>query len=154
MIKEGNKAPAFTLPNADGAPVSLKDYAGKPVVLYFYPKDNTPGCTQEACDFRDNVARLTATGAVVLGVSADSVASHARFRDKYELPFALLADTEKKVIQLYDVWREKNMYGKKVMGIQRSTFIIGPDGRLVKEFRGVKVKGHVDEVLAALATIR
>jgi thioredoxin-dependent peroxiredoxin len=150
MITIGTTAPEFTLPNADGTAVSLKQFRGKTVVLYFYPKDNTPGCTQEACDFRDSFARLTAAGAIVLGVSADSPQSHAKFREKYTLPFELLADTEKKVIGLYDVWKEKNMYGKKVMGIQRSTFVIDAKGLIVAEFRGVKVKGHVDEILAAL----
>ena len=150
MIEEGKKPPAFTLPDQENNPVSLKDFTGTFVVLYFYPKDNTPGCTQESCDFRDNFARITSLGAVVLGISADSVASHGKFKAKFDLPFPLLSDEARKVIDLYDVWREKNMYGKKVMGIQRSTFIIGPDGRLVKQFRGVKVKGHVDEVLEIL----
>jgi thioredoxin-dependent peroxiredoxin len=154
MIKEGNKAPTFTLPNADGETLSLKDLVGKIVVLYFYPKDSTPGCTLEACDFRDNFARLTAAGAVVLGISADSDASHRKFRDKYQLPFELLADVDRKVIQLYDVWREKNMYGKTLMGIQRSTFVVDAKGILVKEFRGVKVKGHVDEVLDVVSRLK
>lgn len=144
------KAPDFTLTNQDGKAVSLHDFLGKNVVLYFYPKDMTPGCTQEACDFRDNIARLQSADTVVLGLSKDSEKSHGKFREKYELPFDLLADTDGEVCELYKTWVEKSMYGKKYMGIERATFLVDKEGNLAKEWRKVKVKGHVDEVLAAI----
>lgn len=144
------KAPDFTLSNHDGKTVSLHDFLGKNVVLYFYPKDMTPGCTQEACDFRDNIARLQSADTVVLGLSKDSEKSHGKFREKYELPFDLLADTDGEVCELYKTWVEKSMYGKKYMGIERATFLVDKEGNLAKEWRKVKVKGHVDEVLAAI----
>ena len=151
-VAEGKAAPAFTLPASDGTKVSLRDFKGKKqVVLYFYPKDNTPGCTREACDFRDRAARLKRKGAVVLGVSRDSLASHDKFIRKFELPFLLLSDEDGAICGKYDVIREKNLYGKKVKGIERSTFVIDRDGKVKKVFRKVKVDGHVDEVLAALA---
>ncbi|MBL0174283.1 MAG: thioredoxin-dependent thiol peroxidase [Ignavibacteria bacterium] len=153
MIAEGKKAPAFSLPNADGTTRTLKDFAGKPLVLYFYPKDNTPGCTQESCDFRDNFARITATGAAVAGVSADGPASHAKFRDKYGLPFELLSDEKREMLEAYGVWQLKKFLGKEYMGIVRSTVIIGSDGIVARVFPKVKVKGHVDEVLEALKTV-
>lgn len=148
--KAGAKAPAFALADDTGKTVSLSDFKGKKVVLYFYPKDSTPGCTTEACDFRDNLNRLTKTGAVVLGVSADSVASHKKFKEKQGLNFPLLSDPDRKAIEAYGVWQEKSLYGRKFMGIVRSTFVIGEDGRIAKVFPKVKVAGHVDEVLAAL----
>jgi thioredoxin-dependent peroxiredoxin len=147
-LKEGAKAPAFTLPDDAGNPVSLKDFKGKTVIIYFYPKDMTPGCTQEACDFRDSFTRLKKLGAVVLGISKDSPDRHRKFKEKEKLPFTLLSDEDGKVCALYDVWKEKSLYGKKYMGIERSTFIIGPDLKVNKIFSKVKVKGHVDEILA------
>ena len=129
---------------------SLEDFKGKRVVLYFYPKDNTSGCTQEACNFRDNINRLTAK-AEVIGVSPDSIKSHQKFREKQDLNFILLPDTEHKLAEEFEVWKEKSMYGRKYMGIERSTFVISPDGNIEKEWRKVKVNGHVDEVLAYLA---
>lgn len=150
MIKEGNKAPAFTLPDDKGAKVSLKDFLGKKVVLYFYPKDNTSGCTKEACDFRDNMPEFGKLNAVVLGVSPDSVESHQKFKAKYDLPFTLLSDTEKKVLEKYGVWQEKSMYGRKYMGVVRTTVVIDEKGKIIKIFPKVKVNGHVDEVKKAL----
>jgi len=152
-IEEGQSAPDFTLPADDGREVKLSGLRGKPVVLYFYPKDDTPGCTKEACSFRDRSGDLKATGAVVLGVSPDDVASHGKFRDKYSLNFPLLADTDHQVAERYGAWREKNMYGKKSMGIQRSTFLISPDGTVRKVWKKVSVDGHDEEVLAALGSL-
>jgi peroxiredoxin Q/BCP len=152
-IEEGQTAPDFTLPADDGREVKLSELRGKPVVLYFYPKDDTPGCTKEACAFRDRSGDLKATGAVVLGVSPDDVASHGEFRDKYSLNFPLLADTDHQVAERYGAWREKNMYGKKSVGIQRSTFLIGPDGTVRKVWKKVNVDGHDEEVLAALGRL-
>lgn len=126
---------------------SLADFKGEKVILYFYPKDNTSGCTQEACDFRDNINRLT-TVAVVVGVSPDSIKSHIKFREKQFLNFVLLSDGEHKLAEQFEVWKEKSMYGRKYMGIERSTFVLDKDGKIEKEWRKVKVKGHVDEVLA------
>ncbi|HXK95089.1 MAG: thioredoxin-dependent thiol peroxidase [Candidatus Omnitrophica bacterium] len=151
-VEEGKAAPAFTLPAHTGEKVSLKDFKGKKqVVLYFYPKDDTPGCTKEACSFRDNLPRIESRDAVVLGVSRDSVASHVKFKDKYDLPFLLLSDEREEVCNKYGVIQEKNMCGRKVMGIVRSTFIIGKDGKIKKIFRNVKVDGHTEQVLAALS---
>jgi len=149
-IEEGEKAPDFTLPDDAGNTVKLSALKGKPVVLYFYPKDDTPGCTKEACSFRDRQAELKQRGAVVLGVSPDDVASHARFRDKFHLNFPLLADDGHRVAERYGAWREKNMYGKKSMGVQRSTFLIDGDGVVRRAWKKVSVDGHDDEVLAAL----
>ena len=149
-IEAGQRAPAFTLSADDGGKVRLADLAGQPVVLYFYPRDDTPGCTREACAFRDQQAKLKKLGAVVLGVSGDSIASHGKFRDKYRLNFPLLADVDHQVAEKYGAWREKNMYGKKSMGIQRSTFLIGPDGKVAKVWKRVNVDGHEEQVLAAL----
>lgn len=146
----GKKAPELALPDQDGNIVSLKDFKGKQVVLYFYPKDDTPGCTQESCDFRDSMAPIKKAGAVVVGVSFDGQASHQKFIKKFSLPFTLLSDTEKTVANAYGVYKEKSMYGKKYMGIERSTFLIDQKGLLKAIFRKVKVTGHVDEVLAAL----
>lgn len=153
MLKEGNKAPAFKLDSSSGEKRSLKDYAGQKLVLYFYPRDNTPGCTTEAKDFRDAAKALKKTGAVVLGVSKDSIESHCKFIDKHELNFELLSDPDGKVIEKYGAWGEKNMYGKKMMGIIRSTVVIDDAGKVHKIFPKVRVKGHVDKVLEALGEI-
>jgi peroxiredoxin Q/BCP len=153
MLKEGDKAPAFKLPAVDGGDVSLKDFAGRTVVLYFYPKDDTPGCTREACAFRDNQAALKKAGAVVLGVSPDSVESHQKFRTKYKLNFPLLADADKTVARKYGAWGEKVMYGKKVTGMIRSTFVIGGDGVVRKVFPRVKVDGHAEKVLEVVSSL-
>jgi thioredoxin-dependent peroxiredoxin len=152
-IEEGAKAPAFRLKSDDGKTVKLADFKGRPVVLYFYPKDDTPGCTKEACAFRDESKKLARHGAVVLGVSPDGVASHQKFKAKYELDFPLLADEDHEVAEAYGAWREKNMYGKKSMGVVRSTFLIGPDGKVAKAWKRVQVEGHVGQVLAALAEL-
>lgn len=149
-IEEGQRAPAFTLTADDGSKVRLSDQKGSPVVLYFYPKDDTPGCTKQACAFRDAESKLKKLGAKVFGVSPDDVDSHVKFRDKFSLNFPLLADPGHKVAEKYGAWREKNMYGKKKMGIQRSTFLIGPDGKIAKLWKRVKVDGHDEYVLAAL----
>jgi peroxiredoxin Q/BCP len=152
-IEAGERAPAFTLTADDGAKVRLADFKGRPVVLYFYPKDDTPGCTREACAFRDQHGPLKKLGAVVLGVSADDVASHEKFRDKFDLNFPLLADPDHAVAEKYGAWREKNMYGKKSMGIQRSTFLIDVDGKVAKVWKAVKVDGHDEQVMDALAAL-
>ncbi|MCS6263402.1 MAG: thioredoxin-dependent thiol peroxidase [Nitrospira sp.] len=149
-LEVGAKAPDFSLPDQDGSTVTLKSLKGKQVVLYFYPKDDTSGCTKEACDFRDSLAPIKKAGAVVLGVSKDGKASHQKFIAKYGLPFALLSDEETVVCNAYGVYKEKSMYGRKYMGIERSTFVIDATGRIKALFRKVKVPGHVDEVLAAL----
>ena len=154
MIEEGKKAPAFSLENQDGKTVKLSDFAGKNVVLYFCPKDDTPGCTTEACDFRDQHTALQKAGAVVLGVSPDAAARHLKFAGKHKLPFTLLADTEHEVAEKYGAWGEKSLYGKKFMGIIRSTFLIGADGKVAKVWPKVKVAGHVDEVLAAVKALK
>ena len=150
MIQEGSKAPDFSLENDRGEKVSLKNLKGNPVVLYFYPKDMTPGCTQEACDFRDNWERVKKKGAVVLGVSADPVKKHQAFKEKYGLPFTLLSDEKKEMLKAYGVWQKKKFMGREFMGIVRSTFLIGKDGKVKKVWSPVSVKGHVDEVLEAL----
>ena len=152
MIEEGKAAPEFALESDTGETVSLESLRGKPVVLYFYPKDDTPGCTTQACGIRDAWDEFERTGAVVLGVSPDDVASHARFREKYELPFPLLADTGHATAEDYGVWVEKKNYGKTYMGVERSTFVIDADGKVAKVFRRVKPDTHADEVLAALAS--
>jgi len=149
-LEEGKTPPAFTLPDAEGKPVSLADFKGKNVVLYFYPRDDTPGCTLEGQDFRDQARALRALKATVLGVSRDTLASHEKFKAKHELNFSLLSDGEEKLCQLFGVIKDKNMYGRKVRGIERSTFLIDADGVLRREWRGVKVKGHVAEVLESL----
>lgn len=149
-IEEGAKAPDFTLPADDGTKIKLSALRGQPVVLYFYPKDDTPGCTREACAFRDRRSELTKLGAKVLGVSADNVASHVKFHDKFDLNFPLLADVDHKVAEKYGAWREKNMYGKKSMGIQRSTFLIDGEGKVARAWKKVNVDGHDEAVLAAI----
>jgi peroxiredoxin Q/BCP len=143
-------APDFSLPADDGRTIALRDLRGKKVVLYFYPKDDTPGCTKEACGFRDNLARARSKGAVVLGVSRDDVASHGKFRDKYGLTFPLLSDVTGEVTKAYGVWKEKTNYGRTYWGIERTTFLIDERGRISRVWPRVKVDGHVDEVLAAL----
>lgn len=150
MLEEGNKAPQFTLMSGNNKKVALKDFLGKKVVLYFYPKDNTSGCTTEACDFRDTHPNFKKVNAVVLGVSPDSVESHQKFSEKLNLPFKLLSDPDKKVLEKYGVWKEKSMYGKKYMGVERTTFIIDEKGKIHKIFPKVKVKGHVEKVLEEL----
>ena len=150
MLKAGDPAPDFDAVLDNGETVSLSQFKGKNVVLYFYPKDNTPGCTREACDFRDNISSLEDKNTVVLGVSPDSVKSHQKFKDKFELSFPLISDEAKDVAQAFGVWREKKMYGKTRMGIVRSTFIIGPDGLISKAYDSVKVAGHVEDVIASL----
>jgi thioredoxin-dependent peroxiredoxin len=145
-----NKAPEFTLPDQNGKDISLKEFRGKNVVLYFYPRADTPGCTIEACEFRDSYKKIQKTGAALLGISPDTPKSQKKFEEKFSLPFTLLGDAEKKVANLYGVYKEKNMYGKKVMGVARTTFIIGPDGKIKHVFQKVKPEGHADEVLAEL----
>lgn len=149
-LKVGDKAPDFILPDYDGRDVALSSFRGKKVVLYFYPKDNTPGCTKEACSFRDGLERIKKCGAVVLGVSADSVGSHIKFRDKYQLNFPLLSDVSKDVVQAYGVWKEKSLYGRKFMGIERTTFIIDEEGKIARIFPKVKIDGHLEGVLEEL----
>ena len=150
MVEDGKPAPTFTLPSDSGEDVSLASFRGKPVVLYFYPKDATPGCTKQACAIRDAWAEFEKRGAVVLGVSADSASRHAKFKKKHGLPFTLLADEDHAVAETYGTWVEKSFMGKKFMGIERSTFVIGPDGNVVKIMRRVKPETHADAVLAAL----
>jgi thioredoxin-dependent peroxiredoxin len=150
MLKVGSKAPDFTAPTDGGGKVGLKDFKGKTVVLYFYPKDNTSGCTAQACDFRDTTAQFKKKKAVVLGVSPDSAKSHDNFKAKFELPFPLLADEDHKIAEKYGVWREKSMYGRKYMGIERTTFVIDGDGKIAAIYPKVKVAGHVAEVLEKL----
>lgn len=141
------KAENFTLPADNGETVSLSDYKGKKVIVYFYPKDNTPGCTQEACSFRDSFSRLAAKGVSVLGISKDSLKKHENFKKKYELPFLLLSDENSDTCEKYRVWKEKINFGKKYFGIERSTFLIDGNGNIVKEWRKVKIQGHIDEIL-------
>ena len=149
-LREGEPAPNFALMSDSGEKVRLSGLRGSPVVLYFYPKDDTPRCTTEACEFRDEYSRFRQRGAVVLGVSPDDEASHLRFKEKYSLPFTLLADPDHKTAEDYGVWVEKNMYGKKRMGIKRSTFVIDADGSVARAMYGVKPEGHADEVLEVL----
>src|ERR671937_1445757 len=150
MVEEGKTAPDFELASDTGERVSLSSFRGKPVVLYFYPKDDTPGCTTQACGIRDVYSDFRERGAVVLGVSPDDEASHAKFKEKYSLPFTLLADPQHEVSELYGVWKERNLYGKKSMGIERSTFVIDPEGKVAKVMRRVKPDTHAADVLAAL----
>ena len=149
-LKNGSKAPDFTLPADGGASVTLSQLKGQPVVLYFYPKDDTPGCTQESCDFRDNLTAFKRMKVQVLGISKDSIKKHDKFKEKYELNFPLLSDEEGDVCEKYGVWVEKTMYGKKRMGIKRSTFVIDAEGNVARAMYGVKPEGHADEVLEAL----
>jgi thioredoxin-dependent peroxiredoxin len=151
MIEVGIKAPDFTLPDQDGKMHKLSEYRGKPVVLYFYPKDDTPGCTKEACSFRDNFAQFKKAGIEVLGVSTDDPKSHIKFREKYHLPFTLLADIDKKVVNEYGVWVEKTNYGKKYFGTARTTFLIDKSGNIVHVFEHVKPEEHAQEVFDKLS---
>ena len=150
MLEVGKKAPDFSLLNQDEKKISLKDYIGQKVVLYFYPKDDTSGCTKEACSFSDDLPKFSKIDAVILGVSPDSVKSHKKFSEKYKLKFDLLADDEKDLVEKYGVWKEKSMYGRKYMGVERTTFIIDEKGKIKKIFNKVKVDGHNKEVLEAL----
>lgn len=153
MVSEGDKAPGFELPGDGGEIVKLSQFKGKPVVLYFYPKDDTSGCTRQALDFSEAAAAFQDAGAEVIGISPDSVKSHGKFRGKHGLTVMLLADEEKAAIQAYGVWAEKKMYGRAYMGVDRSTFLIGADGTIKRVWRGVKVPGHVEEVLAAVQAL-
>ncbi len=150
MVEEGKPAPDFELKTDGGESVRLSDFRGKPVVLYFYPKDDTPGCTKQACGIRDSYDEFERRGAVVLGVSPDNETSHVKFKEKYGLPFLLLADPEHEVAEAYDVWQQKSFAGKKYMGIERSTFLIDREGKVSKVMRRVKTDTHADDVLAAL----
>ncbi len=150
MLTEGDFAPDFTLPTDSDEALTLSSLRGRPVVLYFYPKDDTSGCTTEACEFRDLVPRFDSSKAVILGVSPDSVASHKKFKAKYELTFPLVADTEKVACQAYGVWKEKSMYGKKYMGVERTTFLIDADGKIARIYTKVKPAGHAAELIEAV----
>lgn len=154
QLQVGDLAPDFSLQSQKGARLSLSDFKGKTVVLFFYPKDMTSGCTMEACGFRDREAEFRKSGAIILGVSPDRVRSHAKFADKYQLPFDLLADEEKSVIKAYGVWVEKSMYGVKYMGVERATFVIGPKGDIQGVFRKVKPANHAQEVLHLLGKVK
>ena len=149
-LQTGDKAPDFTLPSDGSGEVSLKDYSGQTVVLYFYPKDDTPGCTKEAIAFSEHLDQFRKAGAVILGVSPDTAAKHDKFKAKHELSVTLLADEDTAVCEAYGVWKEKNMYGRKFMGVERSTFLIGPDGKIIESWRKVRVPGHVEAVLEAV----
>jgi thioredoxin-dependent peroxiredoxin len=151
MVEEGKPAPDFALTSDTGETVKLSDFRGKPVVLYFYPKDDTPGCTAQACGIRDDYGSFAENGAVVLGVSRDDEASHVKFKEKYSLPFTLLSDPDHEVAEQYGVWGERSSYGKTYMGIERSTFLIDPEGNVTKVMRRVKPDTHAQDVLAALA---
>jgi thioredoxin-dependent peroxiredoxin len=152
-MKPGDKLPNLQLPATGGRSLALKDYAGQPLVVYFYPKDNTPGCTQEGQDFRDLYPKFRKLGASILGISRDSVKSHENFAAKYDFPFPLLSDADEKACKAFDVIREKSLYGKKYMGVDRSTFLFDAAGKLRQVWRGVKVKGHAADVLAALKAL-
>jgi len=153
MVSEGDKAPAFKLPRDGGGTVALKDFKGKPLVLYFYPKDDTSGCTKEAVTFSALADEFAAAGAEVIGVSPDPVKSHDKFKTKHDLKVTLASDEEKKVLEAYGVWAEKKMYGKTYMGVERSTFLIGKDGKIAKAWRKVKVPGHAEAVLEAVQAL-
>ena len=150
LIEPGKKAPAFSLPDQSGKTHSLAAYAGQPVVIYFYPKDDTPGCTKESCAFQDHLPKFKKSKAAVLGMSMLDAKSKAKFAKKYDLTFPLLADEDHGVMEKYGVWQEKSMYGRKYMGVARTTYLIGPDGKVVKRWDAVKVDGHAEEVLAAV----
>ncbi len=149
-FKVGDKAPSFTLATDEGTKLSLKDFKGTKVVLYFYPKDMTPGCITQACGFRDSATGFKKKKTVILGISKDSVESHGKFRDKHQLNFPLLSDPDGKTCEAYGVWKEKSLYGRKFMGIVRSTFVIGPDGKFTKIFSKVRVAGHIEAVLSEI----
>ena len=150
MLEVGIKAPDFTLLNQNGDNISLSDYRGQKVILYFYPKDNTPGCTKQACGFAENYPQFIDKGAVILGVSKDTVASHKKFEEKYQLPFVLISDPELVAIKAYDVWQEKNMYGKKVMGVVRTTYLINEEGYIEKVFGKVKAAENANLMLGEI----
>ena len=150
LIEPGKKAPSFSLPDQAGKVHSLADYAGQPVVIYFYPKDDTPGCTKESCAFQDNLPKFKKSKAAVLGMSMLDSKSKAKFAKKFDLTFPLLADEDHAVMEKYGVWQEKSMYGRKYMGVARTTYLIGPDGKVVKRWDAVKVDGHAEEVLEAV----
>ena len=151
LVVEGSKAPEFDLEADDGRRVKLKDFAGRKVVLYFYPKDDTPGCTTQACDFRDAMPRFQDMDAVILGVSPDSVASHVKFKTKFGLTFPLLSDPDRTVCETYGVWRKKSLYGRTFFGVERSTFLIDRQGEVARVWRKVKAQGHAEEVASAVA---
>ena len=151
MLEVGTQAPDFTLPDQNGDLHSLSEYKGKKVILYFYPKDNTPGCTKQACGFAERYPQFTEKGAVVLGISKDSVASHKKFEEKYGLPFTILSDPERKVIQAYDVWKEKMNYGKVSMGVVRTTYLIDEEGKIAKAFDKVKAADNPEQMLGELS---
>ncbi len=153
MLEAGDRAPLFTLKDQDGTKVALRDLKGTPVVLYFYPKDDTPGCTTQACGIRDRWAEFEAAGATVLGISPDPVESHDAFRRKYDLPHTLLSDPSHTVMEKYEAWGEKNMYGKKTVGVIRSTVLVGADGRIVRRWKRAQAKTHAEAVLKALAEL-
>jgi len=148
VMNVNEKAPDFTLPDENGEPVTLSSFKGKPIVLFFYPRANTPGCTVEACGFRDHYGKLIRAGLTILGISPDTAKAQKKFQEKYQLPYTLLADADKDVAKLYDVLKEKNMYGKKVMGIERTTFLITPNGTIAQVWRKVKPEGHAEQILA------
>ena len=150
MVAAGDAAPKFKLPTDGGGEISLSDFKGKTLVLYFYPKDDTSGCTKEACAFREHFDAFKAAGAEIVGMSPDPVKKHDKFKEKYDLPFTLASDEEKKTLDAYGVWVEKSMYGRKYMGVERSTFVIGPDGKIQHAWRKVRVPGHVEAVLEAV----
>ena len=150
LINPGNKAPSFALPDQKGKTHTLADYAGRPLVIYFYPKDDTPGCTRESCAFQDNLPKFSNSKAAVLGISVLDTKSKAKFAEKYGLTFPLLADQDHAIMEKYGVWQQKSMYGKNYMGVARTTYLIGPDGKVAKRWDGVKVDGHAEEVLAAV----
>ncbi len=154
LIEEGKKAPAFALKDQDGAPHRLSDYAGRPVILYFYPKDDTPGCTKESCEFRDNLPKFKKSNAAVFGISILDEASKKKFADKFDLNFPLLADADHAVAEKYGVWQQKSLYGRKFMGIVRTTYLIGPEGKVARRWDNVKVDGHAADVLAAVNDLR
>jgi peroxiredoxin Q/BCP len=153
LIDEGKKAPAFSLNDQDGKPHRLSDYAGRPVILYFYPKDDTPGCTKESCDFRDNLPKFKKSKAAVFGVSILDEASKKKFAAKFDLTFPLLADADHAVAGKYGVWQQKTLYGRKFMGIVRTTFLVGPDGKVAKRWDNVRVDGHAADVLSAVGEL-
>jgi peroxiredoxin Q/BCP len=150
-LEEGSTAPAFTLPDQDGKPVKLSDFKGQQVIVYFYPADDTPGCTKEACQFNDNLKTFEKTGVAVLGISPDGSEKHTKFRAKYKLKFPLLTDADKKVMEKYGAWGEKTMYGKKTVGVIRSTFVVGADGRIERAYYNVRATGHVARLRQDLA---
>ena len=150
MLEVGKKAPPFSLKSDAGHDISLKDFIGNTVILYFYPKDSTSGCTQQACDFRDHFEEFLGQKTIILGISKDSEKSHQRFKEKFSLPFILLSDPESEVCKMYDVWKEKSLYGRKYMGAERTTFVISPSGIIKRIYPKVKIKGHIEEILRDL----